>query len=120
MTLGILQPMSYPCLTLLFDPNAQPQCWNERMAFGEYAVLYSSNYLVSSGSGPNTIREPFCTVFSSLSDAEQHADQQVALHPTLRCRIYDHQGLGASRFVRFAAVSIKVKARYRRAFGART
>ena len=65
---------------LLFDPNAQPQSWNERMTPSEYAVLSST-----SGSS--------CTVFSNLADAEEYATQQVALTPSLRCRIYDHQGL---------------------------
>ena len=64
------------------------------MAIGEYAVLYSSIHLASSVAQANTIREPFCTVFGTLSAAEQHANQQVALLPTLRCRIYDHHGLG--------------------------
>jgi hypothetical protein len=110
--------MSYPRTTLLFDPNAQPQCWNERMAFGEYAVLYSSNHLTSSGSQTNTIRDPFCTVFGTLSDAEQHANQQVALLPTLRCRIYDHQGLGGQPVREIRGIEHKgegeISARFRR------
>src|SRR5579871_6187207 len=32
--------MSEPRVLLLFDPEARPQNWNERMSPGEYAVLY--------------------------------------------------------------------------------
>jgi hypothetical protein len=84
-------PPTLPLRTLLlFDPDAQPQCWNERMQPGGYAVLYSSNQLAGS---PHPSREPFCTVWSTLAEAEQHATEQVARLPTLRCRIYDHHGL---------------------------
>jgi hypothetical protein len=76
---------------LLFDPDARPQCWNERMATGEYAVLYSGIRPIPPGTHAV---EPSCTVFSSLVEAEVHANQQVAHVPTLRCRIYDPQGLG--------------------------
>jgi hypothetical protein len=33
-------------------------------------------------------------VFSTLADAEEYAAQQVALWPSLGCRICDHHGLG--------------------------
>jgi hypothetical protein len=75
---------------LLFDPNAQPQCWNERMQPGEYAILYSSSQLAGL-STPSS--EPICTVWSTLAEAEQHATEQVTRLPTLRCRVYDHHGL---------------------------
>jgi hypothetical protein len=78
---------------LLFDPNAQPQCWNERMTSAEYAVLYSGQPIPSHHPGGTPATAPTCTVFSSLAEAEEHAAQQVALIPSLRCRIYDHQGL---------------------------
>src|ERR1700745_1254686 len=77
---------------LLFDPNAQPQCWNERMTSSEYAVLYSQQPVASHHNG-TPAAGPSCSVFSTLAEAEEHAAQQVALIPTLRCRIYDHQGL---------------------------
>ncbi len=87
--------MAQPRTLLLFDPDAQPQCWNERMAPGEYAVLYSSNQLAALGEQKSIpIGGPFCTVFGSLTEAEEHARQQVRLLPTLRCRIYDQEGLG--------------------------
>jgi hypothetical protein len=57
------------------------------MAPGEYAILYSS----FKGDGPSA--GPICSVFSSLADAKKYAAEQVALDPTLRCRIYDHEGL---------------------------
>ena len=62
------------------------------MAAGEYATLYSS---LKVGADPNRPLEdrPFCTVFCTLAEAEADAHRQVALLPTLRCRIYDH-GLG--------------------------
>jgi hypothetical protein len=79
---------------LLFDPNAQPQCWNERMTSSEYAALYSGILPVPSDHQDGTpISGPYCTVFSTLAEAEEYATRQVALIPTLRCRIYDHRGL---------------------------
>src|ERR1700727_1288112 len=77
--------MSEPRVMLLYDPEARPQNWNERLAEGEYAVLYS-------GTQPRVVGQeseggggaPTCTVFGSLAQAEE---------PTLRCRIYDQRGL---------------------------
>jgi hypothetical protein len=86
--------VNQPRTLLLFDPHARPQGWNERMKPGEYAILYSSLRLGSDADNSGAIREPFCSVFSTLTDAEEYAAQQVALLPTLGCRIYDHHGLG--------------------------
>jgi hypothetical protein len=52
------------------------------MAAGEYAIHYSHS--------ANAV--PSCTIVASLADAEQYAAEQIALDPTLRCRIYDHRG----------------------------
>jgi hypothetical protein len=86
--------VNQPRTLLLIDPHARPQGWNERMKPGEYAILYSSLRLGSDADNSGAIREPFCSVFSTLTDAEEYAAQQVALLPTLGCRIYDHHGLG--------------------------
>ena len=64
------------------------------MKAGEYAILYSSLRLGSDSENSAVMREPFCSVFSTLADAEDYAAQQVALLPTLGCRIYDHDRLG--------------------------
>ena len=78
---------------LLFDPTAQPSGWNERMHDGEYAVLYSFRPVAA---GADSAHEnPYCSVFGSLEEAEEHAFQQVDLHPALRCRIYDRNGLAS-------------------------
>jgi hypothetical protein len=102
--------MSPPRTLPLFDPHAQPQSWNERMAPGEYAVLYSLNQAAASG--------PTCTIFPTLPEAEQHAAEQVALQPTLRCRIYDHQGLGQQPLRELRGAEYKgeseITARFRR------
>ncbi len=86
--------MSDPRTLLLFDPAMQPQSWNERMSPGEFAVLYSSKPFDVPHPSPDT-GAPFCTVFATLAEAEQHALRQVAVQPSLRCRIYDHHGLGS-------------------------
>jgi hypothetical protein len=78
--------MGQPRTVPLFDPEARPASWNERMALGEYAVHYSNFDSSTQGSGPT------CTILSSLAEAEEYAKQQVSLQPNLRCRIYDHQG----------------------------
>jgi hypothetical protein len=54
------------------------------MASGEYAVHPSSS------DDPKST--PVCFVFPTLADAEQYAHQQAELHPTVRFRIYDHNG----------------------------
>jgi hypothetical protein len=48
----------------------------------EYAIHYSHSKDAA----------PTCTIVASLAAAEQYAAEQVALDPTLRCRIYDHRG----------------------------
>jgi hypothetical protein len=98
------QPRTLP----LFDPHSQPQSWNERMADGEFAVLYTGNPIPlppspndigarsetgSAGWNNTSAGIPYCVVFSSLAAAGDFAAQQVALSPRLRCRIYDHHGL---------------------------
>ena len=96
------QPRTLP----LFDPHSQPQSWNERMADGEFAVLYTGNAIPPPPSpndigvpgeprslGRNDIGAPYCVVFLSLAAAEDFAAQQVARSSSLRCRIYDHHGL---------------------------
>jgi hypothetical protein len=102
---------------LLFDPNAQPQCWNERMTPSEYAVLYSSILPVPSNH-QDGISGPYCTIFSTLAQAEEYATRQVALIPTLRCRIYDHQGLAVQPIREIRGTHYKgeseISARFRR------
>jgi hypothetical protein len=79
----------------LFDPHASPQSWNERMAPGDFAVLYSAQYAPSnSTSGAMGPSGPVCDLFSTFSEAEEHARQETALWPSLRCRIYGAEGLG--------------------------
>jgi hypothetical protein len=104
---------------LLFDPNAQPQCWNERMTPTEYAVLYSGTQPLPSNPPNGTPASgPYCTVFSTLAEAEEHAAQQIALIPTLRCRIYDHQGLAVQPIREIRGTQYKgeseISARFRR------
>ncbi len=77
--------MANPRQLPLFDGRQTPGTWNERMLPGEYAVHYSSF------DAPNTT--PYCTIFSTISEAIDHASQQVSHRPSLRCTIYDHQGL---------------------------
>jgi hypothetical protein len=103
---------------LLFDPNAQPQCWNERMTSSEYAVLYSHQPVPSHYHNGTPSAGPTCTVFSTLAEAEVYATQQVALIPTLRCRIYDHQGLAVQPIREIRGTQYKgeseISARFRR------
>jgi hypothetical protein len=65
-------------------------------------------------------RTPVYTVFSTLTEAEPYANQQIALITTLRYRIDDHQVSPSSLSERFAAVSTavtvdcEITARFRR------
>jgi hypothetical protein len=105
---------------LLFDPDARPQSWNERMTPGECATIYSSLLV---GADPNRPleTEPFCIVFSSLAEAEADAHHQVALLPTLCCRIYDHQGFSQQPMREICGAQYKGEAalspRFRRGWG---
>jgi hypothetical protein len=80
---------------LLFDPNATPQSWNERMSPGEYAVLFSGPQPLPEGDPEDLMsgREPACVIFTSLAEAEQFAAHSVERDSTIRCRVYDHEGL---------------------------
>jgi hypothetical protein len=69
----------------LYDEKLKAGTWNERMLPGEFAVHYSS-FLVQDGD------ELFCTVFSSLDEAVNFAQQKVLERPDLQCKIYDHRG----------------------------
>jgi hypothetical protein len=71
----------------LYDERAHPSSWNERMKAEEYAVHYSSF------EGHPAV-PPYCTVFGSRAEAEAHAASETARRPELRCRVYDHEGLG--------------------------
>ncbi len=62
---------------------------------GEYATLYSSDQVELYPSGFR-VEGPFCNVFATLTEAEEDARRQVSRLPALRCRIYDHHGLGRS------------------------
>jgi hypothetical protein len=121
LLIDILCEMNEPRTLLLFDPGARPQGWNERMKPGEYAILYSSLRLGSDAENGAAMREPFCSVFSTLADAEEYAAQQVALLPTLGCRIYDHNGLGRQPIRNIRGVEYKgeeeISPRFRRWWG---
>jgi hypothetical protein len=87
----------------LYDPNAQPPTWSERMAPGEFAVLTS---MLRQG---NTATGPTCAVFTSLEDAESYAKQEVAAHTDMRCMIYDHDGLGKDATAEIRGTEFKEK-----------
>jgi hypothetical protein len=77
----------------LYDPAATPSTWCERMSPAEFAVHTS---------GSST-----CAIFPSLPEAEAFAAQQVADTPTLRCRIYDHQGFIGEPLREFAGAGFR-------------
>jgi hypothetical protein len=107
-------------ILLLFDPNAQPQSWNERMARGEYAVLLSGAQPEPGGDVHDLAsgRQPACVVFSSLTEAEEYCARCIAMDPTQRCRIYDHEGLGHAPLRELRGSAYKgdseISARFRR------
>jgi hypothetical protein len=99
----------------LFDPEAEPSSWNERMSVGEYAVHYSSFDSSAPGSGPS------CTILGNLAYAKEYAETQVALKPELRCRIYDHRGFVGPPLLEVRGHQYKgeseISPRFRRWFG---
>ena len=54
----------------LYDAGHKPETWNERMVPGEYAVHYSSFEDRTSGA-------PYCTVFTTLQEAVDYAQEQI-------------------------------------------
>jgi hypothetical protein len=88
---------------------------------GEYAILYSSLPLGCDPENRAATRELFCSVFSSLANAEEYAEQQVYLLPTLGCRIYDHHGLGRQPIREIRGIEYKgeeeISPRFRRWWG---
>lgn len=54
------------------------------MVAGEYAVHFSQS--------AGDVDSRTCAVLPSLRDAESFAHEQVLLHPTLLCRVFDHHG----------------------------
>ncbi|HMF64126.1 MAG TPA: hypothetical protein VK608_08575 [Edaphobacter sp.] len=87
--------MAEPRTLPLFDPNATPQSWNERMVPGEYAILYANLQppLLDQPPGSLPPTGPVCVVFDNLPAAEAYAERQAAQFPRLRCNIYDHTGM---------------------------
>jgi hypothetical protein len=68
----------------IYDAAAGAGSWNERMAAGEYAVHFSQSI--------GDVDSRSCAILPSLTEAESFAREQVLLHPTLQCRVFDHQG----------------------------
>lgn len=65
------------------------------MTDGEFALFYDGVAVPLSISRDDIgLSTPFCSIFSSRERAEQFARQQVAAYPALRCRLFDHDGLG--------------------------
>jgi hypothetical protein len=54
------------------------------MAAGEYAVHPST--------AEDPSAAPVCYVFPTLENAQLYSEQQAAIHPAVRFRIYDHNG----------------------------
>jgi hypothetical protein len=90
------------------------------MTPGECATIYSS-LLVGADPDRPLEKEPLCLVFNSLAEAEADAYRQVTLLPTLRCRIYDHQGLSQKPMREICGAQYKGEAdfspRFRRGWG---
>lgn len=93
--------MNDPRVIPLFDGKASPQSWNERMADGEYAVLFANEQPWSFDKSLG----PACTVFASLREAENYARVQTAHQTNMRCSIYDHHGLGQPPIVVIAGAT---------------
>lgn len=78
--------MASPRQLPLYDADHKPETWNERMVPGEYAVHYSSFEDGTPGA-------PYCTVFGTLQEAVDYAQEQIKRRTELRCALYDHEGL---------------------------
>ncbi len=109
--------MGQPRTVLLFDPNVVPHSWNERMAPGEYAVLYSRH----EASPDNASGAPYCNVFTTLAEAKEFANSEVKRSSTLLCRIYGTAGLGGPPLLEVRGTDYRgegeMSAAFRRWFG---
>ena len=78
------------------------------MTDGEFALLYDGATIQPHLSqGDVNVDAPFCSVFSSLAHAERYACRQTQIHPTLRCRLFDHEGLGKPPLREFRGAAYK-------------
>ncbi|SEB89968.1 hypothetical protein SAMN05443244_2131 [Terriglobus roseus] len=64
------------------------------MSEGEYAVHFSQSF--------GDVDARSCAVLPSLTEAESFARKQVASHPTLLSRVFDHQGFIGAPAAEFA------------------
>jgi type I site-specific restriction endonuclease len=103
---------------LLFDPHSHPQSWNERMAAGEFAVLYSAQWLDTDDTSAKPQSGPVCDLFSNLPEAEEYACHQVALQPHYAAVFTGLRDWAVHLFVKSRETSIEVKARSHPASGA--
>lgn len=92
------------------------------MTDGEFAVLFSGVKAQAPTSEDDvTVDFSTCAICSTLLDAEAYAAEQAAAHPTIRCRIYDHDGLGKAPLREVRGSSFKpeseMSARVRRWLG---
>ena len=82
----------------VFDARSTPQSWSERMQPGEFAVQLSharsGSPLDAEGIPVRDVNAAPCLIFSNLHDAEAWSRARVQANPELRCRVYDHHGMG--------------------------
>ena len=82
----------------IFDEDAHPPVWSDRMTLGEYAVL-CEDARTGASKQPDNTRPPndsgqICTLFDSRQEAEDFARDRVDTYATMRCLVFDHEGRG--------------------------
>jgi hypothetical protein len=83
---------------LIYDLNARPPSWSDRMLPGEFAVLCEDARTGAPKQPDNTIApsdaRQICTVFATRAEAEAFARSQVEQFPAMRCVVFDNEGRG--------------------------
>jgi hypothetical protein len=80
----------------IFEDNAHPPVWSDRMMAGDFAVLCEDARTGAAKQRDNTLAPTagshICTIFDSRQAAEDFARERVSVYPGMRCVVFDHEG----------------------------
>ena len=81
---------------VLYDPNRVPPDWMALICPGQYAAFLtdveSSAPVRPDGSPIKSAADHYCSLFDSLSEAENYGRLAVERVPRLRCEVFDSEG----------------------------
>lgn len=92
-------------VVLVYDPNRDPQEWNELLNGSQVAVFVEDAHreLPLGGS------EPTCEIFDDLQAAEEHCKHLTERDPTLRCLVFDRNGRGGDPLATYESPKFRTR-----------